>query len=117
VVLLGIQVLMYVLMQGCTSFPKIMEPPQNCRFQEGGMKPFPYRGPASIKRHCKKFNHPGKQYPGFLHPCFNVFRKTIVFCPQFEKQYFRYYMLVTLLHREFCRVLLSILRLQNVLVD
>jgi len=43
-----------VYSRGCTSFPRILKPPQNCRDQKGDMKLVPYSAARNIRCHCKK---------------------------------------------------------------
>jgi len=56
------------LIQGCTSFPRILKPPQNCRDQKSDMKPVPCRGSTNIRRQCKKTQTPSDLAPGVYTP-------------------------------------------------
>jgi hypothetical protein len=60
------------LFQGCTSFPRILKPPQNCRDQKGNTKLVPYWGSTNIRCQLKK-------HPRFVHPW-------IIFIPGLNKK-------------------------------
>jgi hypothetical protein len=68
---------MNTIMQGCTSFPKILDPLQNSRHQNGGMKHVAYREPTKIRRHSTKFIRHGELAPNVCASATNSFcRKT-----------------------------------------
>jgi len=51
------------LKQGCTSFPKLCETPQNFGCQKGDMMQVPYRGTKNLRCYHTKFSHLGDLVP------------------------------------------------------